>query len=118
MMGALDFSGPKGDFKLELRPGTFLERATVIGLPRCNAIAAGCWSPKDDVVLSFNGSLGAWSRFPGFLVIAFEVTSPDQSLYLILEVATVLRVMAVVPVEPVIFGPIFVTGPHGMRLSQ
>ena len=32
--------------------------------------------------------------------------------------AAVLRVMVIVPVEPAIFGPIFVSGSHGIGLSQ
>ena len=99
MMGSLDFSGPEGDFRLELGPGTFLNHATDVGLPRHRAIAVGCRSPRDDIDLSFNESPGVWSRFPGFLEIASKVTSLDQSLYLIMKVVAVLRVMAVVSVN-------------------
>ena len=46
------------------------------------------------------------------------MTSSDQVLDLILEVAVVFRVIVVVSVEPAIFGPVFVSSFHGVGLSQ
>ena len=68
--------------------------------------------------MSFDRSLGAWSCFPGFLEIMPEVTSLDQILDLMLEVATVFCAMVVVPVEPAIFGPVFMSFFYGVGLSQ